>query len=116
MVVTFPKSRHFELIRGKVAAIEVIVGLNNSKHADALFTIDPDGRVVEHSKYSGELATDLVKLISKPERNGLERPVGREYFERDGILFDRDGHEVGRWGVDGKELIVPGQQIIVPRR
>ena len=114
MVVTFPKSRHFELIRSRVTVIEVIVGLNNAKHADALFTIDPDGRVVEHSKYSGDLATDLVKLISNPERNGLEkRPVGREYFERDGILFDRDGHEVGRWGVDGQET---GQQIIVPRR
>ena len=99
LVVTFPKPRHFELKRSKVTAIEVIVGLNNPKHADALFTIDPDGRVVEHSKYSGELATDLVKLISTLEKNLLEkRPVGREYFERDGILFDKDGHEVGRWG------------------
>ena len=110
LVVVFPLSRHFELIRGQATAIEVIVGLNHPKYSDALFTIDPDGRVVEHSKYSGALATDLLKLVTKLEnRLGQDdmRSVGHQYFERRGILYDVDGREIGVWGVDSQQMIVP---------
>ena len=106
MVVVFPQSRQLELIHGQGTVIEIVVGLNHPKYANALFTIDPDGRVVEHSKYSGELATDLLRLVTKLENGGFERhdvrPVGRNYFECHGLLLDADGHEVGIWGVNGK--------------
>ena len=70
LVVTFPKPRTFELIRGQVTAIEVIVGLNNTQYADTLFTIDPEGRVVEHSKFSGKVATELLELVNRERAGG----------------------------------------------
>ncbi len=69
LVVAFPRSRQLELIRGQATAVEIIVGLNHPKYTDALFTIDPDGRVVEHSKFSGELATDLLELVRNMDRS-----------------------------------------------
>jgi hypothetical protein len=65
LVVTFPEPRQFELIRGRVTAIEVVVGLNNPQYADTLFTIDPDGRIVEHSKFGGKEATELLELVNR---------------------------------------------------
>lgn len=65
MVVVFPQARQFELIRGQATAIEVVVGLNGPQYADALFTIDPDGRIVEHSKFSGKVATELLRLVAE---------------------------------------------------
>jgi hypothetical protein len=70
LVVAFPEPRQFELIRGQATAIEVVVGLNNPQYADALFTFDSDGRTVEHSKFSGRLATELKELIDGRGKGG----------------------------------------------
>lgn len=70
LVVSFPEPRQFQLIRGQVTAIEVVVGLNQPEYADAFFTIDPDGRIVEHSKFSGKVATELLELVNRKGKGG----------------------------------------------
>src|SRR5664280_1415098 len=70
LVVTFAQPRHFDLIRGEVTAIEVVVGLNDPQGADALFTIDPDGRIVEHSMFGGKEAKELVELVKPNAKRG----------------------------------------------
>jgi len=68
LVVSFREARVFDLIGGQVTAIEVVVGLDRPEFADALFTIDAEGRVVEHAKFSGKGAIELLELV----KNGGE--------------------------------------------
>jgi hypothetical protein len=72
LAVAFPEPRQFQLIRGQVKIVEIVVGLNNPQYADSLFTVDPEGRVVEHAKFSGTAATELMELIVKTQREHKE--------------------------------------------
>jgi len=53
-------------IGGPVSVLEIIIGLGHPDYPDALFTIDGDGRVVAHEKYSGQTAMQLRKAVGLP--------------------------------------------------
>lgn len=63
LAVTFEKPHKFRLVRGEGTAIEIIIGLNHDTYADSLFTVDSDSRVVEHWKYSGVKAIELLDAV-----------------------------------------------------
>jgi hypothetical protein len=132
LVVGFPQPQQLELIRGQVTAIEVIVGLNNPQNADALFTVDPNGRVVEHSKFSGKLATELLDLVKgtdaqiasqlpdfAPGKYCCKTPetgyVGCIIFKSDGSyeatakFRDQEGTACGTWNWIGKQIVLSPQ-------
>jgi hypothetical protein len=62
LVVSFDTPRRIKTIGGEVDVLEVVIGLNRPDYADSLFTIDSEGRVVAHQKYSG---TDGIELLRR---------------------------------------------------
>jgi hypothetical protein len=62
LVVSFDTPRRVKTIGGEVDVLEVVIGLNRPDYADSLFTIDSEGRVVAHQKYSG---TDGIELLRR---------------------------------------------------
>ena len=66
LVVSYDRPTTFRTVAGDVTAVEIVVGLNRpDAFASALFTVDPDGRVVAHEKYAAmrlppELAADAA--------------------------------------------------------
>ena len=65
LVVTFETPRPIDTVGGAVVTREIVVGLNRPDYADALFTIDGEGRVVLHGKYSGGLCIELLNEVLK---------------------------------------------------
>jgi hypothetical protein len=63
LVVSFDTPRRIKTIGGEVDVLEVIIGLNRPDYADSLFTIDHEGRVVAHQKYSGTEGVELVRMV-----------------------------------------------------
>lgn len=63
LVVSFDTPRQVKTIGGEVDVLEVVIGLNRPDYADSLFTIDREGRVVAHQKYSGALAVELLRMV-----------------------------------------------------
>ena len=53
-------------VGGEVSVFEIVIGLAHPDSADALFTVDDDGRVVAHEKYSGRTAMELRKAADVP--------------------------------------------------
>ncbi len=72
LIITFPQSRKFKTLGGEITALEIVVGLNRVDYADSLFTIDAEGRVVEHAKYSGTKGIELFNAI-KQAINDMEQ-------------------------------------------
>lgn len=53
LVISYDRPTTFETIGGDVTVVEIIVGLNRPDAVpSALFTVDPEGRVVAHEKYA----------------------------------------------------------------
>lgn len=65
LLVSFNEPRTFKTIGGEVSVREIVIGLNRPDFASALFTIDDEGRIVGHAKYSGLLCIDFLKLAKK---------------------------------------------------
>ncbi len=65
LVISFDSEQNFKTVGGDVRVFEIVIGLNASEYADALFTIDPEGRVIEHAKYSGAKCIQLLKAIKQ---------------------------------------------------
>jgi hypothetical protein len=65
LVVSFDSEQNFKTVGGDVRVVEIVIGLNSSEYADALFTIDPEGRVIEHAKYSGSKAIELLEAVKQ---------------------------------------------------
>ena len=77
VAIAFPKSQHFDLIRGSADAEEIVIGLNfparssltnvanlpKGIQTSSIFTIDTEGRVIEHSMYSGVDAVKFADVI-----------------------------------------------------
>ena len=53
-------------VGGEVSVFEIVIGLAHPDSADALFTIDDEGRIVAHEKYSGRIAMELRKAVTAP--------------------------------------------------
>jgi hypothetical protein len=65
LTITFQQSRKFKTVGGEITALEIVVGLNRVDYADSLFTIDAEGRVVEHAEFSGTKGIELLKAIKQ---------------------------------------------------
>jgi hypothetical protein len=65
LVVSFETPQRFATVGGDVVVLEIVVGLNRPDYADSLFTIDAEGRVVVHGKYSGGLCIELLNEVRK---------------------------------------------------
>jgi hypothetical protein len=50
---------------GDIFVSEIVIGLNRDDYASDLFTVDADGTIVGHAKYSGELCIKILHAIPK---------------------------------------------------
>lgn len=50
---------------GDIFVAEIVIGLNRDDYASSLFTINEDGAVVEHAKYSGDQCIRILQAIHK---------------------------------------------------
>ncbi len=66
LVITYDRPVTVRTVGGDVAVLEIVVGLGHPTYADALFTLDEDGRVVAHEKYSGRTAMELRQAADTP--------------------------------------------------
>ena len=66
LVITYDSPVKVRTVGGEVSVFEIVIGLAHPDSADALFTIDDEGRVVAHEKYSGRIAMELRKAVTAP--------------------------------------------------
>ncbi len=60
LVVTYDRTITVNTVGGVVSVCEIVVGLNRQDQLpSALFTADPDGRIVSHEKYGAVLPAEL---------------------------------------------------------
>jgi hypothetical protein len=60
LVISYNLPLTVQTVGGKVELLEIVVGLNRpDEFPSALFTIDPQGRVVAHEMYGGILPAEL---------------------------------------------------------
>src|SRR2546425_10945706 len=64
LIITYDHPVTMQTVGGDVSVFEIVIGLGRPDYADALFTIDNDGRVVAHGKYGGRIAIELRKAVS----------------------------------------------------
>ena len=62
LVASLDTARRIKTIGGDVDVLEIVIGLNRPDYVDSLFTIDSEGRVIAHQKFSG---TDAIELLRK---------------------------------------------------
>lgn len=65
LLVSFGAPQRINTVGGEIVVREIVVGLNRPDYADSLFTIDAEGRVITHGKYSGGLCIELMNEVSK---------------------------------------------------
>jgi hypothetical protein len=77
LLVSLKVPQTIKTVGGEVIVREIVIGLNRpdsvaivegvsyADYANSLFTIDDEGRVVAHAKYSGLLCIELMKLVKK---------------------------------------------------
>lgn len=70
LVLSFDTPRRVKTIHCEVDVLEVVIGLNGPDYANSLFTIDGEGRVVSHEKYSGTLGVELLQAVKDLFPNG----------------------------------------------
>src|SRR3989442_4711293 len=64
LIITYDRPVTMHTVGGEVSVFEIVIGLGRPDYADALFTIDNDGRVVGHGEYSGGIGIELRKAVS----------------------------------------------------
>ena len=70
LVASFDTPRRIKTIGGEVDVLEIVIGLNRSDYVDSLFTIDSEGRVIAHQKYSGTDAIELLRRVKAARADG----------------------------------------------
>ena len=83
-------------VGGEAIVYEIIIGLSRPDYADAVFTIDDEGRIVESTASSTVIAVELRKLV--PEPAAARQPTGDIYIER---------AVVGAWSCQMTQLLQP---------
>jgi hypothetical protein len=66
LIVTYDHPVTVRTVGGNVSVFEIVIGLGRLDYADALFTIDEQGRVVGHGKYSGSVGIKLRRAADGP--------------------------------------------------
>jgi len=64
LIISFNAPKMINTSGGPVSTYEIVVGMGK-QYANALFTIDSTGRIVQHEKYPGHIAIKLLKLVEK---------------------------------------------------
>jgi hypothetical protein len=65
LLVLFKEPRELTTCAGPVKVGEIVVALNENfgrENRSELFTIDDEGRVIAHGKYSGQILLELLKI------------------------------------------------------
>lgn len=66
LLVSFKKPRDFMTAGGAISVREIVIALIEPfPDRSELFTIDDEGRVIEHGKYSGQILLELLKIAKK---------------------------------------------------
>jgi hypothetical protein len=77
LLVSLIEPRRIKTVGGEVIVREIVIGLNRpdsiatvggvsyADYASSLFTIDDEGRLIVHAKYSGPMCIELMKLVKK---------------------------------------------------
>jgi hypothetical protein len=65
LLVSFKETRPIKTLGGEVSVKELVVGLNSRDVASSLHTIDEQGRIVGHGKYSGPLCSMIREAAAK---------------------------------------------------
>ena len=66
LIITYDHPVTVRTVGGNVSVFEIVIGLGRPDYADALFTIDEQGRVVGHGKYSGGIGIKLRRAVDAP--------------------------------------------------
>jgi hypothetical protein len=77
LIVSFKSPEAFDTLGGKVTARKIVVGLNHQQVATSLHTIDENGRLIGHSKWSGVIGLEIVKVVKTLPNKSLERTRDR---------------------------------------
>jgi hypothetical protein len=70
LVIAFDVPKSIKTSGGKVTASEIVVDLNHADRKDPLFTIDLEGRVIEHAKTGTKNWDKLFDAIKKAIEDG----------------------------------------------
>ena len=70
LVASFDSPRRIKTIGGEVDVLEIVIGLNRPEYVDSLFSIDSEGRVIAHQKYSGTDAIELLRRVKAALADG----------------------------------------------
>jgi hypothetical protein len=65
LLVSFTDSRIIKTVGGDLKVKEIVVDLNRKDLAGPIYTIDGEGRVVSHGKYSGPLCVHFMEQVNK---------------------------------------------------
>lgn len=65
LLVSFREPRKLKTLGGEVIVREIVIGLNRPDLASSLYTIDDEERIVAHTKYSGPLCVEFLKLVKR---------------------------------------------------
>jgi len=63
LVCRFQPGKKVTTVGGDIFVSEIVTGLNRDDYASRLFTVDQDGSVVGHAKYSGDLCIKILQAI-----------------------------------------------------
>jgi len=63
LVCRFQPGKKVTTVGGDIFVSEIVIGLNRDDYASRLFTVDQDGSVVGHAKYSGDLCIKILQAI-----------------------------------------------------
>jgi hypothetical protein len=66
MIIGYGHPVRLGTVGGEAIVYEIIIGLSRPDYADAVFTIDDEGRIVEYGKFDGRIAVELRKMVPEP--------------------------------------------------
>jgi hypothetical protein len=70
LLVSFKQPQEFTTPGGAISVREIVIALIEPfPNRSELFTIDDEGRVIEHGKYSGQVLLELNKIAKKLANN-----------------------------------------------
>jgi len=76
LLISFDSPRILKTMGGDITVKEILIGLNISQYASSLHTVDDEGRIVGHAKYSGDLCLKLYELVTTMDRHLTMRSSG----------------------------------------
>jgi hypothetical protein len=65
LLISLKEAHNINTLDRVVRVREVVIGLNEQFGRNELFTIDDEGRIVSHAKYSGPILVKLLQVVKK---------------------------------------------------